>query len=524
MDAVADGDGVPAFCIGPHQCVGDVVRACVGGKLGGAIETCPAGTCSLGRCATAACAAAESDRTGFAGCLFYAFEADNVTGDADLPMSVLVTNPSSTGPAAVTLQRPMPVAGGTTSWDSDPELVVAPHGAARFLIAQDEVRGGGPAPHAAIRFTSDVPVTVALIQSDDQFQGETTSSAGTMVLPAQFIGGHYRVMTYPQTATPAVAATPGGLDGAGRIAIVGTQPGTHVTVTLSPSAAALATSPAPPFDAILLGDGDVLQIYSSGDGSDLSGTDIMADLPVAVFSGNMTTSYGRSATGVNSPDMVHEQMPPVGTWSRRWVAAALPPQAGICDTLLGTAGASIWRVLASEDDTSVTFDAPNGVVGLPTTPTTLAAGQVMEWVVSGGSFKVTATRAVLVTQGIDCEPSLSLAVSLDRLLDDLWFAVLPYFDQVISVVRPTGTPVMPVMPVMLDDQAVADASFLPAGAGFEVAQVPVRSCPASNEVCPHHLTGHFGMTLRGMDVLSSYALTAPTFAGCVDLSDPTCVP
>ena len=81
-------------------------------------------------------------------------------------------------------------------------------------------------------------------------------------------------------------------------------------MTLSATAGAFATSPAPPFDQIELGDGDVLQIYSAGDGSDLSGSEILADLPVAVFSGNMTTTYGRSAPGVNSPDMAHEQMPP----------------------------------------------------------------------------------------------------------------------------------------------------------------------------------------------------------------------
>jgi hypothetical protein len=157
------------------------------------------------------------------------------------------------------------------------------------------------------------------------------------------------------------------------------------------------------------------------------------------------------------------------------------------------------------------------LVGLPAGPITLAAGEVLELVVSGGSFKVTATNAVLVTQGIDCEPSLALAVALDHLLDDLTFAVLPNFDQLMAVVRPQG------MAVMLDGNPIDEASFAPAGTGFEVAQVPVPVCAVSKQVCTHRLTGRFGMTLRGMDVLSSYALTAPTFGGCVDLSDPTCV-
>jgi hypothetical protein len=42
-------------------------------------------------------------------------------------------------------------------------------------------------------------------------------------------------------------------------------------------------------------------------------------------------------------------------------------------------------------------------------------------------------------------------------------------------------------------------------------------------VCTHHLAGKFGLTLRGMDVLTSYALTAPTWP-CVPGKGPmSCV-
>ena len=231
----------------------------------------------------------------------------------------------------------------------------------------------------------------------------------------------------------------------------------------------------------------------------------------------MTTTYGRTATGINSPDMAHEQMPHVGVWSSQYVAAALPPQATICDSLLGHAGASVWRILASEDGTHVTFLAPPGVMGLPS-ELTLAAGEVGELVVSGGSFTIAATRPVLVTQGIDCEPSLSLAVSTDRLLDDLWFAVLPSFDQVATVVRRDQSR------ITLDGVPIDEGAFERAGGSFWVAQVALPPCSTEAKVCTHHLQGGFGMTLRGMDVVASYALTAPTLIGCVDLSVSTCLP
>ncbi len=277
---------------------------------------------------------------------------------------------------------------------------------------------------------------------------------------------------------------------------------------------------------IVLHDGDVLQVSSAGDNDDLSGFEIWADLPVAVFSGNVSTAYGVvEATGINSPDMAHEQIPPIGSWSYRYVAAALPPQANTCDTLLGRPGASVWRMIAGAPGmTTVEFFAPPGVEGLPpNNKLTLSEGGVAELIVSGGDFLVKASDALLLAQGIDCEPTLALAVSADKWLTDLSFAVLPNFDQLVAVARVKGAP------VMLDGVAIDDTRFLPAGTdsngtSYEVARISLAICYPREIVCTHRLTGQFGMTLRGMDVLSSYALTAPSWEGCHDPAITTCIP
>ena len=99
-----------------------------------------------------------------------------------------------------------------------------------------------------------------------------------------------------------------------------------------------------------------------------------------------------------------------------------------------------------------------------------------------------------MTQGIDCEPSLSLAISADKSLDDLTFAVLPFFDQVAAVAR-KGKNV-----VTLDGVVIPDSMFTPAGGGFEVARVPLPDCAPSLQVCTHRLHGLHGMTMRGMDI------------------------
>jgi len=201
-------------------------------------------------------------------------------------------------------------------------------------------------------------------------------------------------------------------------------------------------------------------------------------------------------------------MPPTAHWSLKYVAAALPPQAITCDTLLGRAGTSLWRILAANDDTRVEFTSPD-----PTRPvhpdTTMKAGQVIEFMADVDFVVEAKNWPVLMTQGIDCEPSLSLAISADRLLEDVTFSVLPAFDQMVAIVRRQNEP------IFLDGRAVEDPLlFAPAGGGYEVARVPLDSCPPSKLVCTHRLQGSFGMTLRGMDVLASYALTAPSWQGC----------
>ena len=214
---------------------------------------------------------------------------------------------------------------------------------ARLPIAGLQIEdSGGPQDDGGLRLTASQPVTVAQIQSDDG-SNRASSSGGTMLLPVQVLGRRHLVMVYPQKQTAAIAATPGSAGGAGRLLVVGTQAGTDVTLTVSANASGVVAGSFPTLAAgvpypFKLGEGEVFQVWSGGDEQDLSGTEISASEPVAVFSGNITTTYGRTGVDVQSPDMVHEQMPPTAHWSFKYVAAALPPQANTCDTLLGQRG------------------------------------------------------------------------------------------------------------------------------------------------------------------------------------------
>ena len=479
-------------------------------------------TCSLHRCTSTACQTSERTGEGIAGCIFYTLQVDNVTADENATTSFLVAN-AGVAPANVTLEVAQPASGGT-GWTelgklqvdvgASRRIPVAPVSASPMttlgVIPAPQVTAVGVTRRAALRIRSDQPVTVSEVESDD-VAIPATSSGGTMLLPLQSLGEDHRVITYAQEPTDDVQMTAGSRGGSARVMVVGTQDGTTVKFTpMGPVTGdprgALPDIPAGGTHEITLGDGDVFQIYSGAMGEDLTGARVSSTAPVAVFAGNISTTYGSNVTGINSADMAHEQMPPISSWSNSYLAAAMTPQASIgCTSFFGRDGASIWRVLASHDGTLVKVAGP----GIPLATYPLDTGAV-QTLVEIGSFTVTANYPILVTQGIDCEPSLSLAVAVGAttLLTSLPFAVPPSFDLLLEIVRPNGAE------ILLDGTIVS--GFQAVGGTFELASIPLAPCiPTDGSgVCTHLLvssskTNGFGMSLRGMDVGSSFAFTTP---------------
>jgi hypothetical protein len=252
---------------------------------------------------------------------------------------------------------------------------------------------------------------------------------------------------------------------------------------------------------------------------------------VAVFSGNVTTTYGQSAGGLNSPDMAMEQMMPTGHWSHQYIAAHLPPQTGTCDSIFPGGVQSFWQIIAAGDAT-VTFSSASGqpIPGLPD-EMTLHAGKGVPYpyfVSSPEDFIVQSDKPILVTQGMDCEPTLASAIPGDAPSDVQVFALAPNFDHLLAIVRKID--VTNSRRVKLDNNDITSLfsrvspPVMPGAQidnGFEVARVPVQPCLGSVDQCVHTLTGAWGMTLRGMDTSSSYSTTFPSWLQC--LSD-SCSP
>ena len=517
-DLAASGPTSPPGCSSATVCDGQAVRACQQGVPGPVLQICDdTQACSLGRCTSLACAAAEHGQS-LAGCLIYGALADNVDRDDALSSTVIVVNPGAEDSDADLMVRD-----DTQVWRVADTVQVPAFGAERFTVPHLHMEGVGVGKALGFRVQSAQPLTAMLIESDDSTE-MSESTGGTMLLPVQALGTEYMVMTYPQATSPVLAATAGSHDGAGQMTVVATANGTKVTVRLSstasmePGDSVPAAGSGASFD-IMLDDGDVLQLRSRDEGTDLSGSMVLADNPVVVLSGNVSTSYGRSGTGINSPDMTLEAMSPVRNWSLSYVAARLGPQKDTCDSIFG-GGSSLWRILAARDDTHVTFEAPTGLAsGLPAGELVLAAGEVREILVSSaGSFLIHGSKPILATQGMDCEATLSAGVPTDSLWRDLRFALPANFDHELMVVRPDPTP------VLLDGTPIDESLFQPAGGSYQAARVAISPCVGHPRNCLHHLEGTFGLTLRGMDVLCGYAATPSSAWHCGGAVGPDCIP
>ncbi len=348
-------------------------------------------------------------------------------------------------------------------------MQVAAGSAGRLQVTGLEVTNPGINPLGAVRVSSDRPISVAEIESDDGSQA-ATSSSGTVVLPLQWLGSRYRAVMYPQEATydvqPAVGA---------RRRCAGDRrrdPARHPDQLQARGEYSGDPGPGqlvPPLAAgepleVTLNDGDVFRIYTNAADEDLTGN------LVTVLSGAPWRCSG--VTSTSDDRMLAASTPRIWRTNRcrrcgagaALVAAPLAPQSSIgCTSFFadgqGVSGGSMAAV-AGEDDTRVDFSpSPEHVW--------LRAGQSVTRV-SSAPFTVTATRPVLVTQGMHCEPSLSLAISADpnALLTNVSFAALPVFDQLVAIVRQSGASPASGRP------AVSDSMFQPIDSHFEFAELP----------------------------------------------------
>jgi len=308
LACVADASGarcVMQLCVpGRVDCSADgsqVIRCTPDGQSTEVVQTCAdpdrGGTCMNGVCVDR-CTLVENGPRSSLGCRFLVATLGHGTTAA-----ALVWNPQTDLAATVKLRNS---AGMAISRVAQPgQTMTIP------WLAASDVDGSRDAP-AALQLSSSVPIHAWQLSDATGGLGD-----GALLLPEHALGARH------------VVAVDGAV-GAEEVAIVGTAPGTMVTVTPTVALAAGSNVPAYPAGAPLaraLDRGEQLVLVAASPG--LSGTTVEANAPVAVFAG--ATAAGDPARHVETA---------VLPWSALGKSYSLP------------SGTSV--IVAREDDTHVT--------------------------------------------------------------------------------------------------------------------------------------------------------------------------
>ncbi|MFY9151625.1 MAG: PKD domain-containing protein [Prolixibacteraceae bacterium] len=201
----------------------------------------------------------------------------------------------------------------------------------------------------------------------------TQSADVALIYPTESLGNEYFAMCY----TPHINGTN---ETNSEFLVVATEDNTQVQIT--PSVATELGKPAKVPYKVLLNKGQSYQVQSMnkqvfGQG-DLTGSRIVADKPVAFFSGAKATSVPETG---NSYDHLFEQIPPTITWGREFYV--VPLQSKTKDN---------YRILAAEDGTNVRIEGLNQTIFLN-------RGEWKEFeMTSSQASRIIATKKILVSQ------------------------------------------------------------------------------------------------------------------------------
>jgi hypothetical protein len=239
---------------------------------------------------------------------------------------------------------------------------------------------------------------------------------------------------------------------------------------------------------------------------------------VGVFTGHECANI---PADVYACDHLEEQMPGLRRWGTSFVAARMPVRRQDAPE------ASLWQIYASENGTEITLSASPAVTGLPPSPVSLDAGQMIEFTVGGtvdqpGDFLVDANKPIAVANymisydnlpaGDDKtgDPSMVLLPPLEQYLPR-YVVLVPsaWPTDVLVLTRPVGSS------VSIDGVPVSDGSFSPVGTDYEVARIAV-----SDGVYLLEADEPFAVSVAGMHATGSYAYVGGLSTAVINPNPP----
>jgi hypothetical protein len=334
------------------------------------------------------------------GCDYWAVDLDNHYEANQSPYAICVSNLGDE-PTEVSVSRK--TAAGANSEKIESRMV-HPGSLEIFHLQESQVTGTG-IKYKAYRVQSEDPIVAYQFNPLDNV--DVFSNDASLLLPASTLGTEYIVMSRAEflAGGPAVGAFqtcaevcgqyPGGVcygdfgefcavPYRGTVSVLATAAGTQVTIV--PTAFTLAATDGS-VGAMTPGQSytyavepfQVLNIVTNQEAGDLTGSVITSNKPVAVFGGHESSvSSDQCCT-----DHLEQQLFPTKSWGKHYLATKSYPRGSEKD---------YWRILATEDQTTVTFNPPS-IEGMHI----ISRGQWFE-ISTTQDFEIIADKPITVAQ------------------------------------------------------------------------------------------------------------------------------
>jgi hypothetical protein len=468
---------------GARRCGGTTtVEECnTDGATYSTVETCMSNqSCDSGRCvAMGACQVGGKSNQG---CDYWAVDLPNAdvvpqaggVSPANAQYALVVSNTHESSPAMITISKSDNGTPVTVTTDTIP-----PRDLKVFNLPARNADQCGSAllcssvSYRAYRVQSTIPVVAyqfnPLNNTNEAFSNDASLLIPTNALDREYIavtadaqagvdsrnrtvswGAYVSVVGVLDAPTSVTVTVPNGV--LFDVPTGATANGQVVTATLSKYQVMTLLSK-PPASELSSG----TQVAGAGN---LSGARVVATGRVAVFAGNVASVAPHGPGSKCCADHMEEQMFPVSAWGREYVAVrSLPRRLG------ATAEEDLWRIIASQDGTALTY-VTNSASALTGQPSTLNAGQSVEFR-SRGDFIVSGSAPILLAQimtssnqafdlgpgGINaqsCTPNASNPAPQDQMCTNAYQTlsrcapdpILPIF----GACQPVGDPSLTLMP------------------------------------------------------------------------------
>jgi hypothetical protein len=410
--------------------------------------------------------------------------------------AIAVSNPQSTDVDVVVEEK----VGGV--WQLVDSAVVGQQALHAFSLPDKHHQGSGVMVGGTYRVTSDVPIVA--YQFNPLIQGAASSDA-SLLYPVSSWDSLNRALHW------------GGGYGRGYITIVAAHDGTTVEVVPTTATEAgtgvLAGTAGTPFQ-ISLDEGDIAEVMVTSVNTSLVGSRIESldpTKPVGLFSGHECAQIPHLETAC---DHIEDQLSGVRLWGTTFVASRMPVRDPVPED-------SLWQVVASEDDTTVSFTANAQVTGVPVGSQVINAGEVIQFYAGGtvanpGDFLVDADKPIALANFMtgsgnlsssnDGDPAMAQLSPIEQYLPR-YIVLVPseWVNDMFVVTRPAG------VEVQVDGMAIADTDFVDVGGGYEVARVLT-----TDGVHTLESTEGFMVMVVGFDSADSYAYVGGTGTGIIN--------